>query len=142
MTDDPTDEHPFELGMFVRDTNEASNAVVVGTPAYRANDEEAFIDVLQRRVAECASNSDYPDDDPVVEVAYVASLNRSLTDRQNTRWTPASAAGLHRRGKLEACGVTVYSMPASRLELAGQQNGDDPGGMQQNPRVDTREAST
>jgi hypothetical protein len=103
-----------EPGTRMRDKEHDKNPVLVlSVPGDRA--DEHYIEALDRTVAACATNYNYPDDDPVIEVAYVSALNRELMGRRGIEWTPESAVEMYEDGVLDECQMTFYSMPLSRL---------------------------
>jgi hypothetical protein len=102
-------------GQFVRDTVKESVCVLVakhGTPA----DQFEIDELAGTTVAGCRTNKQEWKHDPVVEVVYVESAN----DRLDT-WAPETLVEMFEDGRLNSVpGLRTYSLPAGRIERAGQ----------------------
>jgi hypothetical protein len=105
---------PVEPGDLAAD-REKSEVVLV----LEVHDEQAknfAIPALAgRTVAECKSNSGYPDDDRVVEIVYVSSLNYQVREQKDMDWTPKKVLGMYQGNNLTRYNLRSYSVPVSRL---------------------------
>lgn len=105
---------PVEPGDLAAD-REKSEVVLV----LEVHDEQAknfTIPALAgRTVAECKSNSSYPDDDRVVEIVYVSSLNYQVREQKDMDWTPEKVLGMYQGNNLTRYNLRSYSVPVSRL---------------------------
>jgi len=104
-----------EWGEVVTDPEQAGVEVVV-LLGHRGDAENSPISEIDETVAE--ANPEYPDDDPVVEVAFVDALSDAIPG-----WRELPPDRLF----LEAASreVKTYRYPVSRLESPGGQGGRD-----------------
>jgi len=103
-----------EAGEFAADREKEEVVIVLAVLDEQA--EEVTIPALAgRTVADCRSNSNYPDDDPVVEVLYVSSINYRLSEQRDMTWTPGKILGMYQGNNLSGYNLRSYSLPLSRL---------------------------
>ena len=103
-----------EAGEFAAD-REKEEVVIVLTVLNEQADEVTIPALTGRAVADCRSNSKYPDDDLVAEVLYVSSINYRLDEQRDMTWTPAKILGMYQEGSLSGYNLRSYSLPLSRL---------------------------
>jgi len=110
---DPTGA-PVEPSEFAADREKEEIVLVLELYDKQAKDFEIPA-LAGRTVAECRTNSDYPDDDRVVEVVYVSSLNYRLREQKDMTWTRGQVLGMYEGDNLPRYNIQTYSVPVSRL---------------------------
>jgi len=109
-----SDGGSVEPGDIAADREESEVVLVLEVHDEQAKDF-AIPALAGRTVAECKSNSGYPDDDRVVEIVYVSSLNYQLREQKDTDWTPEKVLGMYQGNNLPRYNLRSYSVPVSRL---------------------------
>lgn len=112
---DTTEEVTFDIGDVVhdRDDDDPNNAVVVNTPSKLAHEWHAH-----KGKSVAADNPDYPDDAPVIVVAFAEALQPAFPD-----WEGAAPLPLTAINDSEA---SHYSFPAPRLTDAESSTASKP----------------
>ena len=101
-----------ERGTIAHD-RESDDAQVVVLKRHDATAAEKYVSAIDKTVAE--ANPGYPDDDTVLDIAFVEAVEAAL----DVEWEIEDLLKLHEEGQLDRARIKMYAYPESRLTRSG-----------------------